>query len=191
MSPSNSIGVNYVFSELPLFSYPFLQIRKADDYFIYNNVKAFPRLYYADKVTMIDNDNNLLNTLYTMPYDDLRREAFIVSPFINKSTKSKTFWDDGRLISIISYTPNIVTLNTQSAHEQFLVFTDTFDQRWKVFIDDKQTKLYKTNYLFRGVSIPPGNHSVKFIYYYPEFKIYILITILALMFILFFHKYTE
>jgi Bacterial membrane protein YfhO len=185
------LGVNYIFSELDLFSYPFKRIGKYGDYFVYQNIEAFPRYYFVDKVTMVDSNDDLLSFLSTMSAIDLKKEALIESASNNVHNINKTFENDGRVVKLISYTPNMVTLKTHSSHDQFLVFTDTFDSKWKVYIDGKPTELYQANFLFRGVSIPPGNHMLKFLYYYPEFKIYMLIAICTLIFILISHRYTE
>jgi hypothetical protein len=185
------LGVNYIFSELDIFSYPFIRIGKYGDYFVYQNIEAFPRYYFVDKVTMVDSNDDPLSILSTMSAKDLRKEALIESASDNMHNINKTFENDGRVVKLISYTPNMVTLKTHSSHDQFLVFTDTFDSKWKVYIDDKPTELYQANFLFRGVSIPPGNHMLKFLYYYPEFKIYMLIAICTLIFILISHRYTK
>lgn len=185
------LGVNYIFSELDLFSYPFKRIGKFGDYFIYQNIEAFPRYYFVDKVTVVNINDNLLNKLSSMSIIDLRKEAMIEKYPDKMCSINKTFENDGRVAQLISYTPNIITIKTHSDHDQFLVFTDTYDLRWKVLIDDQPTEVYQTNFLFRGVSIPAGSHVVKYLYYYPEFKYYLLIALSTFIFILISHRYTK
>ncbi|MFM2431712.1 MAG: hypothetical protein RLZZ511_2925 [Cyanobacteriota bacterium] len=55
-----------------------------------------------------------------------------------------------------------VKIKTQSAHPTFLVLSDVNYPGWKVTIDGKPTKIYQTNYVQRGVSLPAGEHLVEY-----------------------------
>lgn len=46
----------------------------------------------------------------------------------------------------------------------FEVYAESFDAGWHAFIDGKETKIYRTNYIFQGVVVPAGNHRVEFKY---------------------------
>ncbi|MDD5187970.1 MAG: YfhO family protein, partial [Methanoregula sp.] len=92
--------------------------------------------------------------------------------------KSVTFSNDSRYITIISYTANSIILHTNSTSSQYLILTDTFDNRWKAYVDGIGVPVTRTNYLFRGVRVPEGQHSINFAYEYPEFNLYLLLSIL-------------
>jgi uncharacterized membrane protein YfhO len=46
----------------------------------------------------------------------------------------------------------------------WLVVADTWYPGWQAELDGVGVEIYKANYLFRAVYIPPGEHSVQFIY---------------------------
>lgn len=70
-------------------------------------------------------------------------------------------------VEISSYTPNEVTLNTNTKHEELLILADQFDDGWRAKIDNNQTKVARANLIFRAIKIPGGKHKVIF-YYWPK-----------------------
>jgi hypothetical protein len=50
---------------------------------------------------------------------------------------------------------------------------------WKAFIDDKETKIYKTDYVLRSVFLEPGEHNIKMIYRPRMFKLGMIITVIS------------
>jgi len=46
--------------------------------------------------------------------------------------------------------------------EKFLVYNDSYHKDWHVFIDGQEAKLLRANIAFKGVWVPPGEHSVEF-----------------------------
>jgi hypothetical protein len=171
------LGINYVFSEVHTFADPFELIGKFGDYYVYRNAKAFPRYYFVDTITTLSNETDLLETLYTTSYEQLKTKAFILGDVPRAGSRALSCRDERRSVVLVSYMPNSITFRTRSTCKEFLVFTDTYDRRWKVFINQTEARLYKTNLLFRGVSLPPGDHTVKFLYSYPAFKNYALLSL--------------
>lgn len=43
-----------------------------------------------------------------------------------------------------------------------LVLADTFAPGWKAFLDGREAPLLRANHCFRGVALPPGDHSIEF-----------------------------
>jgi len=55
---------------------------------------------------------------------------------------------------------NELTLNTDLAQEQFLVYNDSFHKDWQAFIDGNRVPLYRANIAFKGLKVPAGPHRV-------------------------------
>jgi hypothetical protein len=118
---------------------------------IYQNTKAFERAYFVKNVINTTND---ISSLFT---EDLQTTA---------SISEKNVIEFGNLsvgnVKLISYTENAVSLETTNSGNGFMVMSDTYYPTWKVFVDGKESKIYKTNHAFRGVYIPKGNHFIIF-----------------------------
>jgi uncharacterized membrane protein YfhO len=74
--------------------------------------------------------------------------------------KSNCSDDDTAIIKKLS--ANRFEIETQTSSASLLVLTQSFHHQWKVWIDNKQTMIYKTNISFMGTPLPPGKHSVFF-----------------------------
>jgi hypothetical protein len=60
--------------------------------------------------------------------------------------------------------PNQVALHVDAPAQGWLVLADTWYPGWKAWLDGAPAKIWRANYLFRAVLLPPGNHEVVFKY---------------------------
>jgi len=71
--------------------------------------------------------------------------------------------DSAAVISLVENRNDDIIYQSQSATPQFAVFSEIYyPAGWKAFIDGKETKIIKTNYALRGISVPTGRHSITF-----------------------------
>jgi uncharacterized membrane protein YfhO len=68
------------------------------------------------------------------------------------------------IAEIISYKPNEVIIRAQSDAPKLLFLSDTYDKGWKVSVDGGNAALLRADYDFRAVSVPPGSHTIRFVY---------------------------
>lgn len=75
-------------------------------------------------------------------------------------------FDSAALISFVKNDNDFIEYKSSSKTNQFAVFSEIFyDRGWKAFIDGKESTIFQTNYVLRGMMIPVGNHTITF-----EFK---------------------
>jgi hypothetical protein len=56
-----------------------------------------------------------------------------------------------------------VSYKYNASSNRFAVFSEVFyDVGWKAYIDGKEVPIIRTNYVLRGLSIPPGQHKIVF-----------------------------
>lgn len=82
---------------------------------------------------------------------------------------------------ITAYTPNKIDIQTKNSGTAFLVLSDTFDPGWKASIDGNAVPIYKTNYAFRGIYVPSGEHQIQFAYKPDSFYLGIKLSMISVL----------
>lgn len=67
-----------------------------------------------------------------------------------------------------------------SSASRFLFISDSWYPGWKAYIDSKEQKIYRANYMFRAVEIPQGSQKLTFSYEPDSFKLGAIITTVSL-----------
>ncbi len=84
-------------------------------------------------------------------------------------------------VNLMKYTANTVTFVARTNRNGILFISDTYYPGWHAYINGKETKIIRANYAFRAIIIPPGEHSIKFIYAPESFTIGKLISGIGLV----------
>lgn len=140
---------------------------------ILENPQALPRAYFASFFKVVDK-SSLENIIMTDSSFDPRTTILL-----EKDLKIATTSGKGQA-SIVSYSPNMVKVETKTENPEILLLADQFDEGWKAKIDGEQTPISPANYIFRAVKIPAGTHEVIFSYYPKSFDIGLKISLVAL-----------
>jgi len=155
----------------------FTKVYKDEEYTLYKFKKVLPRAFFARKFRVIVNKNNLLKYLKNsafQPHKEVVVEDLSLLSLSNIQELREEALKDSEVVKVdITYfTPLEVIVNLKNQRPGLLVFSDTYYPGWKVYVDSKESKIYRANYLFRAVYIPyGGKHTVKFIYSPKLFKL--------------------
>lgn len=144
---------------------------------IYHNIDAAPRAFIVHETKVIKERNGIFREL--------------ISPGFNPITSAITEEELDRVLSspsakspvprFILYSPNRIAIDADLAAPGLLVLGDIWYPGWKAFVDGKDAKIYKTNYVMRGVAMPEGRHRVEFLYDPLSFKIGASISLMSLI----------
>jgi uncharacterized membrane protein YfhO len=55
-----------------------------------------------------------------------------------------------------------VTIEAESPRDVIVTLHDLYYPYWKVYVDGQESELLQANYIFRGVYVPAGRHTVVF-----------------------------
>ena len=129
-----------------------------------------PRVFVVGKTIVLNNKAELLGKLFSEDFD-LFKEIIIEDqrgnvanlPFEKKEINYK--------IKKLDYLSNKVKIAIELENNGFLVLSDTYYPGWKAYIDDKETTIYKTDYILRSIFLEKGKHNVEFVYDPITFKI--------------------
>jgi len=155
---------------------------------IYRNKGVLPRAFIVHRIKVVHSEHQSLNEIFKTdfepklcavleePVEEYVRRSMPYIPYQKRISKIGT-----DKVKISKYLPNQVIINAQLSSNGILVLSDTYYPGWKVYIDGKMGRIYKTNYLVRGVFLTQGRHQVKFVYDPWTFKLGAWITITTLL----------
>jgi len=74
-------------------------------------------------------------------------------------------WDSASAIKMTKFDNDAIEYDANCNGPQFAVFSEIYyPVGWNVYIDGKKTDYCNANYILRGLSIPAGKHSIKFVF---------------------------
>ena len=152
----NLLGVKYIFSLDDIKNSDVQKVFEEGQVKVFENSQAFPRAFLVQSVIKATNKDQAIKELFN-PIHDLRTTAIVEDAGDLKALE----YGDGS-ISMITYSENTVAIKVSVEKTAFLVLTDTYYPTWRVTIDGNKSVMYRTNYNFRGVVVPPGIHTVEF-----------------------------
>lgn len=129
--------------------YPKLKDAVLNNHLFYFSDKILPLKHFSDSSINIQNNNKYL---YLSDED-----------FSALSDKTVAI-DNLDKISILEFLPNAVKIETNTQNDQFLTMLQTNFKGWKAFIDNKYTPIYTSNFNYRTIFLPKGNHIVRYEY---------------------------
>jgi len=126
---------------------------------MYENTRVWPRAYFAASVRGETQSVRVLRSV-TGPGFDGRRESWVESPDPPRLPVPKGPAE----VRITERRSSRLTLATRTMEPRFLVLSEMYFPGWRAEIDGVATRIERTNYLFRGVVVPAGIHTVTFAY---------------------------
>lgn len=171
------LGIRYIYYRLsdgrsswtfPYWDYPAMRQVYSDElYSIYEYPDAFPRTFLASSYVIGSIDALLSKNLN-------RRETLILEekPSIEPKTGSGS-------ATITNYSPESVTIETDSSSPKLLFLSDVYDSGWHVTIDGQPSRILRADYDFRAVAVSSGKHTIEFVYAPDEFRWGIILTIIG------------
>lgn len=83
-------------------------------------------------------------------------------------------------VQVVERAPERWRLRADAAGERLLVLTQAFFPGWRALVDGQPAPLVRVNYLFRGVYVPAGSHTVELVYQPRALAVGLLVSLLAL-----------
>lgn len=150
------LGVKYVLSLSELNSSKLAKVFQERQTLIYENKNVMPRAFFIKNLKSIKNKEGAIKIFFD-PSFDLSQTGIVESG----NEKLNTNWSIGS-VNIIHYSANKIFIDTENKDAGFLILTDTFYPTWKASVNNKQTKIYRTDYNFRGIVVPSGKNRIEF-----------------------------
>ncbi|MDH5414070.1 MAG: YfhO family protein [Flavobacteriaceae bacterium] len=127
---------------------------------VQQNPEANGNVWFVKDVQFVNSADEEISAL-----DSLRTQEKVVisSEFITYVEKSSYTKDSLASIKLVSYQPNEMIYESNTAEEQLAVFSDVYYKNgWKAYIDGVLTAHFRANYVLRAMVIPAGKHEIIF-----------------------------
>lgn len=129
------------------------------DVLLYEHTASWGRIFLADTVLARTNSEEILSFVTTPGFDP--RRTSIVEGTYHIRVGQPSSQDSA---TIVEYGNNRIVGSVSTREPRLLVLSEMYYPGWKAEIDGKTVQIMRTNYLFRGVLVPPGTHSVSMTY---------------------------
>ena len=94
---------------------------------------------------------------------NLRDTAIVQQSFSNITPQPQ--WDSTSFISLTKFDNDAMEYTADCHSPQFAVFSEVYyPDGWDAYVDGKKADYVKTNYVLRGLSLPAGKHTIKFVF---------------------------
>lgn len=136
-------------------------------YIIYNpeqppieNPFGYENAWFVDKVNPVENADAEIAALNTL---NPLQEAITDKRFSSYLEGLTLVPDSNAMIELESYRPNKLTYISNTASEQFAVFSEIYYYPgWQAYIDGKPVDHIRVDWTLRGLRIPAGTHEIVF-----------------------------
>jgi uncharacterized membrane protein YfhO len=123
---------------------------------VYRNDDVLPKAFFVDSVATVESPQQAAERM--KPSADFNSSTTAIVE-TDENVSSST--DTTAQVTIENYKPNKISVSTSNEKDQFLVLSEIFyPAGWKASIDGEPTKIYKTNFVLRGIQVPAGDHNI-------------------------------
>lgn len=130
------------------------------------NPNAYGPVWFVKHVKIVNND---VEEIQSLDKTNLKDTAIIHKQFSNIAGQPQ--WDSTATISLAKFDPDTLEYVSNSSRPEFAVFSEIYYPfGWNAYIDGKKTEYTRANYILRGLSVPAGKHTIRFVFEPSSFK---------------------
>lgn len=153
------LGVRYVLSLSDITSPKLKKVFQEGQTQVYENIDVLPRAFFVQELVPAGSKEAAIGLLFENS-GRFTSKAVVESYLSDKQAREYAFSEGSAVIT--EYVPQRVVIKTVNEESGFLVLTDSYYPTWRATIDGEETRIFRTNYTFRGVVVPRGQHIVTF-----------------------------
>ncbi len=176
----NIFNVKYCLSNTELKENGLVLRTKLDGIFIYENKKVLPRAYVVYNTLHAKDAAAAFEKVTAKDFLPLEY-AVLEEPGPALLPKSTFKAEEA---GVIYPSAERVIIDFNAVKNGLLVLSDAYYPGWEAEVDGVKTKILRTNYMFRGVIIPAGRHTVEMGYRPLSFRVGVAVTTVTLIFLL-------
>ena len=150
----NLLGVKYIISLSAINNLNFKKVLTDGKTEIYENTKVLPRAFSVSSIIPVSTKQQAINTLFS-------HTNYLDYAVVENYFSKQTVFNNSK-VTITNYQADKVVLSVEGKGASFVILTDINYPSWHATVDTDKTVIYQTDYLFRGVIVPSGKHTITF-----------------------------
>ena len=132
------------------------------------NPFAMGACWLVKEVKFVKNADEEMNALNAF---DPAAVAFVDKRF-KDAVPFTPAYDSSASVKLVQNKNDEITYEFNAASNQFVVFSEIYyPDGWEAYIDGKKTAYCRTDYALRGLAVPAGKHSIKFVFDPASFRV--------------------
>ncbi len=164
-------------------NHPDLKLVFSGTKFVYENKYFLPRIMLFDKYKVIKESKRILAYMGSNLFKPTNEII------LEKEPVSDAFDKTGSSVKLSKWNYDEFEIKADIKNKSILFVSEVYYPKWRCYINNKEVKIYKADYLFRAVILPKGKYKVKFEFYNSYFYLisaifHYLITLLILYLII-------
>jgi len=149
------------------------QVYSEEGLHIYENLDVMPRAFLVHQAGVPPSDEAILACLVDHDFDlssSILLEDETALARLESMLQEAPPARGKDEVKIVEYEANRVVMEVTATQAGFLFLSDTYYPGWRAHVDGREETVYRADYLFRAVLVPPGQHVVEFIFEPIAFK---------------------
>jgi hypothetical protein len=187
----NLLNVKYLLSPSPLNTPWAKQVFESEGIYVYQNLAYLPRAFPVYSWQVVKDENKILAELKN-PEFDIRKKILLPETPPNVFSDTAMIPSEGVIpAKVYDNKINSFKVDVEMQQDGFLFLSENYYPAWKAYVDGKETKIYRADYLFRAVYLNKGKHEVNFVFDSGPYKVgktFTLLTSLLLLVIFGFYS---
>jgi len=124
------------------------------------NPDAFGNCWLVKNIKLVENRVEAINALGTT---NLKDTAIVEKSQLTNLAQPQ--FDSASSIKMTKFDNDAIEYEANCNGPQFAVFSEIYYPKgWNAYVDGKKVDYYNTNYILRGLPLPAGKHTVKFVF---------------------------
>lgn len=181
----NYLGVKYLVCKAPFMppapvppgsQRPWRLMESVGPFSIYQNIESLPRFGLYRQVRVLPQEK-ILDCLLDPGRFHPETELLTAEPNLPLPPPTSASYPRDDDISLLNYSQSRVVVGINAEMDSVLSAAEVYFPGWRVWVDGRETKLFRANYAFQAALVPAGKHLVEFRFLPWEFRLGLWITL--------------
>lgn len=153
------------------------ELLEGEKRYLYKNRAALPRGFLVNTLWVARSEGQALDVVTDWRFKPGAAAVLTEEPDFHISGEADL---SGQKVETAMFSPDKIKFDVKSPADSFMVVSEVWYPGWKAYLDGREVKVYRTDYLVRGVFMPAGEHVLEMVFDPPLFKLGAAVSLVTL-----------